>query len=378
MKICFVCHEYPPVVHGGIGTFVESFAQGLAAVGHSVVVVGMGAAEAERNDHGVHVVTLPRPRRKAGVSWFLERRQLYHYLRAEARRAAFEIIEVPDFAGWLPAAFPDCRVAVRLHQTATNIAMSDYFLPHPATWMCERRTLQIHRHWIAPSAHILRFTTKRFGIEPLKAAIIPHPILVENNLDLACPVPDRFVLFAGTLTAHKGAFLLARAARGFLASCCDLHMVYAGKITTGGGISADKAILDIVGERLAPRVHFLGHLPHPAILTLMARATVFVLPSLLESFGLAAAEAMAQGCPVILSDIPPFRELVQHARTGLLFNPTSIDVIARAVAQLYEDDELRTRLGEAGRRAIQATCSMPRAIEHTIEFYSTIRTATRQ
>jgi hypothetical protein len=79
MKICFVCNEYPPGMHGGIGTMTQVLARALVKNGHEVRAVGLcpqgyGAPEAEV-DQGVEVSRLPE--RQHPLGWVFSRYRLF-------------------------------------------------------------------------------------------------------------------------------------------------------------------------------------------------------------------------------------------------------------------------------------------------------------
>ena len=76
-----------------------------------------------------------------------------------------------------------------------------------------------------------------------------------------------------------------------------------------------------------------------------------VLPSLHEGLGSVILDAFAAGLPVVASDIPGIRDVVEHEITGLLVPPADPVALTAALARLRDDDALRTRLAEAGRRA---------------------------
>jgi glycosyltransferase involved in cell wall biosynthesis len=85
-----------------------------------------------------------------------------------------------------------------------------------------------------------------------------------------------------------------------------------------------------------------------------ARCDAIICPSLRESFSRIAAEAMVNGLPVVASDIEPFRDLLGRDEAGLLFAPGDVGAAARAVRRLLDEPELRTTLGDEGRRRSEA------------------------
>lgn len=96
---------------------------------------------------------------------------------------------------------------------------------------------------------------------------------------------------------------------------------------------------------LADRVHFLGH--QTEVAPLLAVADLFLLPSLNESFGVAATEAMACGVPVIASDVGGLREVVVNGKTGFLFPPEDGEGMAVRAVELLRNHSLRRRIAEA-------------------------------
>jgi phosphatidylinositol alpha-mannosyltransferase len=75
---------------------------------------------------------------------------------------------------------------------------------------------------------------------------------------------------------------------------------------------------------------------------------IVFMPSLDESFGRVAAEAMLNGLPVVASDLPPVRDLLDNGTAGLLFPPGDVAAAARCLAELIDDPEKRARLGRRG------------------------------
>jgi len=370
MKIAYVCNEYPPCLHGGIGTFVHAIVHGLVAAGHEATVVGWGPEPGERDDGGVRVVTLPecRTRRLAGLQ---NRLRLRRWLSAEARAGRIEFVEVPDFQGLLPFSFPDCPVAVRLHLTTTAHNRDEGKGTPRLVTFCERRTLQIHDAWIPVSDYALELTVETFGLEPRIAERVYCPVASPDGSAPSMPVlPDTFVLYAGTVRRRKGVYVLAEAARQFLPRHPDVHLVYAGRAAEEDGLSAEDRIRDILGPELSGRTHLLGRVERDVVLACMAKARVFAFPSTLETFGLVTAEAMLQGCPVVVCDTGPVPEFVENERTGLLVPPDDASAVAAAVCRLLEDAALAERLGDAGRRHIAAHFTVEKCVAQSLEFYA--------
>ena len=369
MKLTYICNEYPPAPHGGIGTFVQTLARGLVTEGHAVSVVGWGTKPGETDDQGVRVVTLPASRR-CGIGWFINRRRLHHWLQEEVRARRTDLIETPEYDGLMPFAFDACPVVVRLHLAAMTICRQTGRRISLRQWWSENRTLRQHSNWIAVSRHALRLTTDTFRARPRKQAVIYYPVANPATPDNgALRLPDEFVLYAGTVSRRKGAFVLAEAARDILSAHPGLHLVYAGAVEMERGVPADGHIRSVLGEALSARVHFLGRIERSQMLACMRRARAFAFPSTLETFGLVIAEAMLAGCPVVVCDAGPIPEFVEHLRTGLLVPTNDPCALAASVNRLLSDPALAATLAQAGRESIQARFSLEAAVQQNLKFY---------
>ena len=93
-------------------------------------------------------------------------------------------------------------------------------------------------------------------------------------------------------------------------------------------------------------VLMLGYLPDNLLPALYRRALALVYPSLYEGFGLPPLEAMAAGCPVLVSNVTAMPEVCGNA--ALYCDPFDVDSIAAQMRRLAEDAELRAWLAAAG------------------------------
>jgi glycosyltransferase involved in cell wall biosynthesis len=119
---------------------------------------------------------------------------------------------------------------------------------------------------------------------------------------------------------------------------------------------------------LADRVIWQGKVRHRDLPGQLARARVFVLPSLYEGHPKALLEAMAAGLPIVAADRPGIRELVRHNQTGLLCEPHALG-LKQAVSLLLSDPAACRRLGQAAQEFARQHASLDIALEHEWEVY---------
>ncbi len=157
--------------------------------------------------------------------------------------------------------------------------------------------------------------------------------------------------FVGRLVAYKGLDVLVRAIAG-----TQLSMVIAGDGPVRGSLEAE-----IAARGLAGRIAVVGSVPDADLPRYHRAADYFVLPSNTpaEMFGVAMAEAMACGKPVISTSLPTgVREVNLAGVTGLEVPPDDSGALRAAMLELSGDQGLRSRLGAAGRARVQERFSL--------------------
>jgi glycosyltransferase involved in cell wall biosynthesis len=113
----------------------------------------------------------------------------------------------------------------------------------------------------------------------------------------------------------------------------------------------------------------LGFVPHHELAPLYERAAVVAVPSHREGFGVACAEAMAHGRPVVASAVGGLLDLVVDGETGLLVPPRDVAALRAALERLLGDANLRRRLGDAGRERVREHFSWAPVTDRTVEAY---------
>jgi glycosyltransferase involved in cell wall biosynthesis len=128
---------------------------------------------------------------------------------------------------------------------------------------------------------------------------------------------------------------------------------------------------------LAKRVVFAGALGGHAVQEAFVDADVFVLPSLQENFGLAVAEAMAAGCPVVISPHVALAEDVEKYSAGIVVE-LEANALGDVLRQLLRDSDARRIMGENGRRLVLERYTWDPAAQAMIGVYEDILAGTRK
>ncbi|MBR3647587.1 MAG: glycosyltransferase family 4 protein [Paludibacteraceae bacterium] len=105
------------------------------------------------------------------------------------------------------------------------------------------------------------------------------------------------------------------------------------------GNYADAGLNEYVGKK---GVHFLGYVSEEKLSQLYRDAIAYINPSLYEGFGIPNVEAMNMECPLVVSDIPAFREVCGDA--AIYFNPLNTKDIQDKMSRIVQDDALRKQL----------------------------------
>ncbi len=156
---------------------------------------------------------------------------------------------------------------------------------------------------------------------------------------------DRRVLaFTGRLVPHKGVDAILRALPRLPP---DVALLVVGRGPTLPNLTSAARRLGV-----EDRVRFCPNVSDEDLPSYLRAADVFVFPSQnrLEGFGLAVAEAMAAGLPVVIADMPGVREVIEPGKEGLLVEPLLPEDLASTLRRLLDDPPLRASMGAAARR----------------------------
>lgn len=168
--------------------------------------------------------------------------------------------------------------------------------------------------------------------------------LTELRARYALPAEPPLILYVGGISPHKNLDGLLRAMAQVEG---PWHLALVGEYEKDSFFNCHQELMELAAELgLTRRVTFAGFVPDEDLVELYNGATLLVLPSMSEGFGLPVIEAMACGLPVAASDRNSIPEVLGSA--GLLFDPLSPEQMAQAIGRLLTDGALRAELRQKG------------------------------
>lgn len=196
---------------------------------------------------------------------------------------------------------------------------------------------------------------------------LPHPARLARE-PAAPPSPPR-LLFLSRIDPKKGLPALLEAVRLIKDRGQPIVLTIAGT----GDAPYLQAMKDLVRHlAIEQEVRFSGFVVGAEKSCYLAESDVFVLPSYDENFGLAVAEAMAAGLPVIVSDGVALAREVADAGAGLVVPAGSVDALCQAILRLTSDEETRRTMGRRARALVERWFTWDRVGHQLADLYQTI------
>jgi glycogen(starch) synthase len=377
--------EYPPVMVGGLGRHVHELCRSLASIGHEVTVLTRAGeqrdSEVDEHHNGVRVVRVPPdpalPSLSADdlIAWTLG---LNHALTRAGLSldGRFDVVHAHD---WLVA-----HAAANLRQFTTAPLVATLHATESGRRHGELRTelnRTIHRveQWLMDQAdrvvvcsdHMRQEARRLFQVPSDRLEMIPNGVdrqrwqpdpAAVRRVREAYPGP--LLVYAGRLVREKGLSDLLDATAQLRLRNPGLRLVIAGDGHRRAQLEAEARQL-----RLDGAVRFTGFLPRPELSALLAAASVVVVPSRYEPFGMVALEAAAAGAPRVVAATGGLAETVADGHSGLTFSPGDVSGLVQAVERILREPGLADRLVRAAEEALRSEYDWLRIAERTAEVY---------
>ena len=359
-RVAIVTTYYRPVL-GGAESAAERLASFLHRRGHAVTVLTKLTASDHPTREVIDDVPVERlppvgPRTASGKWRFAP--MVFKALRA--RRRDFDIVCCVDYRGIGLAA-----IAARattgtpvICYAQTEGILSGSFARRMAAVLYRRTNA------LACISRAIEREALAAGLPRDRVFYVPNPVDTTRfspasaderrrlRASLGVGDTDVVAVFVGRLSREKGAVELATA---WATTEPKATVVFIGPPMTGHDWDVSGNVARIAREsRITPSFKIVGGLP-PAEVASWLRASDFaVQPSHFEAMGLAAAEELAAGLPVIASDTGGYRDFIVPDENGLLVPPKDIRALGEAVNRLAGDAALRARMAVHARASALA------------------------
>ncbi len=378
---------------GGISAYLRALIPVLADAGHRVTVVARTRRKEVQTLCGGKVKIVPAE--LPGSHWYLSKVPLLSRFTHPVRQLEWsqgfyqaacrvfrddvpDVIETAETGALQLARKPIAPLVMRLH--GSNFTFQKFSGGPSGTGIRLDRSLELaalRRAAAITSPSTFQALelarTSEIPLEDIQVISNPVSAAILTRAHAARPVHPSatpLVLYTGRLAPVKGIVPLLEAAK----EVCRSGSV---KFTLAGpwqmGQAPAKFGFDPEGKLTGTQLSWNGHISWETIADLYVQATVFVMPSLFESFGISVIEAMAFGIPVVATTAGALPEVVEDGVTGLLVPSGDSGALAAAIKRLLNNAPLRARLGAAGRERVLARYTPERIAEKTLALYERVR-----
>lgn len=389
MRIAMLTWEFPPRIAGGMGRHVADLAPALAAQKAEVHVITPVDRPDQASVTSENCVTVHRVYAQALndiENIYAQARQVNQtldtYLREQANRfGPFHLLHTHDWlTGFAAQALQQAwniPLVVTIH--ATERGRNRGFLTgdlQKAIDQAEQTLTRQAQQVIVCSQFMAQEVQYFFGLPADRITVIPNGVDIRRLQNGWLPdelmefrrqyaAPDEALVFSiSRLVYEKGVHLLVEAAPAILADQPRTRIVIAGL-----GPEYDRLTARARELGLNDRLNFIGYISDEERNRLFRVANCAVFPSLYEPFGIVALEAMALGCPLVVSNVGGFSEVVAHEQTGLKIYPDNVESTAWGVLQALNHPDRVQQYARHARQIVAQQYSWARIAAMTIDAY---------
>ena len=384
MHIGFICHEYPPCNHGGIGSFTKDLSEGLVKEGFQVSVIGIYTSNILNIDEpiveeisGVHVYRFPEKKsyNKSQLNTLAERWNLYSYIKEIHKDKPFNLIESPESQGWLPMGLPlNIPLVTRFHGGESYFAVELGRKSSRLSKILEKSQIRHSRAIVSVSDHTAKVTLGLFGMKKPYTVIYNSVKVPDEFLDIDHQaVQKHCIAFTGSVIPKKGVSELVEAMNIIFERYPKAELYIAGKNNYKiNGISfMDIMLNSIKREESKRRVKFLGAVERETVLfPLLASAEVCCFPSYSEAFALTPLESMAIGKAVVFTKLSSGPEAIEDGISGLLCDPSDPKDIAEKISFYFDNPKRADVIAETGRKRVSEHFGYKKWVKENIEYFT--------
>lgn len=345
-----ICAITPSLADGGGERSFASVVNGLAKRGHEIHVMVPSDAPVIRlldSEKGLDVTLIDG----------LERDGLSNLLRhlPDVRRAVWNSRADVVYGNAYVSAKWVAGIGLGNHVPTVVHLRESLFDPYGSTkaWLTARRLdriIAISKFVGDQFAQRARYESNRIKVIPngVESSVYADSDTTETKVDLGLkfniPAVDPWLVLAGREDPLKGHDTAVKAMSYLKSYAFNFQLIFVG---VGADSNYGKKLLALAKrEGIADSLHLMGW--QRDIRRWMADADLVVVPSLAEGFGRVVIEAMAEGTPVVASDVGGIPEIIEDGVSGILVPPGNPQMLANAIATCHHKPDYRRQLAEGG------------------------------
>jgi len=351
MRVAMIGWEYPPFTVGGLGTHCYGLTRSLANMGAKVDFYMPQTKHGVTSDNRNLVIKevgettvfpYDRPESSEIAGQFFEAVSRYNTLVVSKVKGTYDVIHCHDWLTIQASIALKDLLGVPLVLTVHSTEYDRSGWLHPNQWFIdiEREGMEKADKIIAVSQFTKRTIIEKYGINPDKITVIYNAVYPISEGE-----KQKLVLFLGRLTIQKGADVFLRAAKKVSEFESGVRFVVAG----AGDLLPD-LINQAVELGISNRVIFTDRLTDEEMKHMYGIASVYVMPSVSEPFGITALEAISAGTPTIASKTAGVCETFHNC---LKVDFWDSDEIANKIIALLRYESLNKAITENGKQEIE-------------------------
>ncbi|MEA3503477.1 MAG: glycosyltransferase family 4 protein, partial [Actinomycetota bacterium] len=282
----------------------------------------------------------------------------------------------PDAVLTLPHLFENVRAVFEIHSDHPfSLVWMPLLHEEDPNWPFDeiRELIPLADALVAVTRHEAARLVDGYGADSDLVHVISPGVAVPDDPPEAVDGPPT-VLYLGRIAASKGIDRLVRAMEAVWRVVPDARLVIAGA-TTPETAEIRATLAGVTAGSDGGAIEFLLDVSEPEKQRLLRSASVLVLPSTVESFGIVLLEAWASATPVIALDTPVMGEVVTSGVDGVLVDPNDDQAIAGTITGLLTDPDRARSMGLAGFEKVRAEYSWDDAARELENVYESVSEA---
>lgn len=337
----------------------------------TILVVADGFGVEEKN--GVRILDLGKPKKNRLIRTLVNYIRIVSFCRGESVSDSVLHFHDPEnlpLALWL--SFRGFRVIWDSHEDFPRQFLHKHWIPvwfrKPLSRMIENIENFIVKR-LSGVVAATPFIEQRFvKLNPNTVCVRNYPILEEFlKISIEKP-PGKKFCYIGSITRERGIIqtldVLLKLGESYCLILCGIFE----------SVDLENEVKSHSAWRQVDFRGFVNRSEVQAVLSVsnVGMVTLHPNPNQIDALPVKLFEYMAAGVPVIASDFPLWREIVEGASCGSLVDPLNVEEIAQAVDAIVQNPELRLELARSGRKSAQESYDWNSEANRLIEFYGTI------